>query len=577
MFPLVKRLWKHIALRRKRQCILLFGLTVLASLSEIISIGAIFPFLGALLNPEKIYQNQYALPLIQWLNIKSSSELLLPLSITFGVAAILAGGIRLLLIWATTKLSFAMGADLGCDIYRSTLHQEYKVHINRNTSEVIDAIQNKTNAVIYSILIPSLNLMSSFVMMALTLVALLLLSPFITITTLVCFGSVYLYVIWFARKKLVDNGLKISTKSIQILKTLQEGLGAIREVLLDANQSFYLKIFQSADLELRQAQASSTYIGSFPRYFVETLGMVALAGFALYLSSSDFVIGAAIPILGVAALGAQKLLPFLQQAYSAWANLKVGRASLLDVLFFLEDNRISLVQDGGIVAPLEFREKIEMKDIFFKYESDNQWVLYGVNIEIKKGSRVGFIGQTGGGKSTFLDIFMGLLDPSSGVTRVDGNEVTSKNKIGWQKLIAHVPQVIYLSDGTIAENIAFGILPHEINYERILEVVVQAQLLPFISGLSDGVLTHVGERGVKLSGGQRQRIGIARALYKRANILIFDEATSSLDNETESAVMEAIWSLSTDLTILIIAHRMSTLDKCDEIYELTNKNLVLKN
>lgn len=558
------------------QCELLLILTIFSSLSEIVSIGAIFPFLGALLNPEKIFENRHAQFFIDWLGVGSSADLLLPLTISFVLVVTAAGVLRLLLIWSTTKLSFAMGADIGYAVYQNTLSQEYRAHLDRNSSEVIDAIQNKTNTVIYLVLLPALNLVSAFVLLILVLMALMLVNPLITIVTLIAFSSIYGIIIWSTKQRLVINGQKISVKSMEILKTLQEGLGSIRDILLDGNQAFYLKIFQKTDLQLRKAQASSTYIGTFPRNMMELFGIITLAIFAFSLSKSNAGIAGAIPLLGVAALGAQRLLPILQQAYTAWTNIKVGKDSLVGVLEMLMKPS-SIDGEASInIHPIEFHRQIELKDLSFRYTSAGPWILNRVNLQIQKGSRIGFMGKTGGGKSTLSDILMALLEPSGGALIVDGQMISKQNRAAWQKRIAHVPQTIYLIDGTIAENIAFGIPPEEIDYKRVYEVASKAQILSFVNELPEKFKTPVGERGAKLSGGQRQRIGIARALYKKADVFIFDEATSSLDGPTELAVMDAINQFDSELTILIIAHRLSTLKMCNETYQLDEGILALK-
>lgn len=572
-FALILELWTYISYRRKRQCLILLILTIFASLSEIVSIGAIFPFLGALLSPEKIYSSKYAFYLIEWFGIRSSSDLLLLITTVFVLVAVFAGGLRLLLIWSTTKLSFAMGADLGFEMYRNILYQEYYIHLDKNSSEVIDAIQNKTNTVIYLVLMPVLNLMSAFVLVMLVIAVLLLIDPFVTFATLLGFGTLYTMLIWAARRTLVSNGQLISSKSIGVLKAIQEGLGSIRDILLDSNQEFHLNIFHKTDLQLRKAQASSTFIGVFPRNIMEILGLVSLSIFAYYLSGSATGIASAIPVLGAAALGAQKLLPIMQQAYNAWTNIKVGKDSLVGVLEILK-KPCPLAGNANVkISPINFTDRINIIDIYFRYAEDAPWVLNGVNIEIKKGSRVGFMGKTGGGKSTLLDIVMGLLEPTNGSLEIDGQKIGRQNKAAWQKRIAHVPQAIYLTDGTISENIAFGMASENIDYKRVYEAAAKAQLLPFIEGLAENFETHVGERGVKLSGGQKQRIGIARALYKNADVFIFDEATSALDDSTESEVMESIQGYGPELTILIIAHRLSTLEMCETVYQLDGGNV----
>ncbi len=573
IFTLLVGLWSHIPKKRKKQSVMLITLSILVSLTEIISIGSILPFLAALLNPEKIFSNQHAQFFIEKIGIRSSTELLLPLTISFVIIAIIAGGLRILLIWSTTNLSFAIGADLGYAMYKNTLYQEYSVHKEKNSSQLIDAIQNKNSTVIYLVLMPALNLMSTFILMLMVVAVLFFINPFISLIIFVTFGSIYGIVIVSARQRLINYSQQISIKSVEILKTLQEGFGSIRDILLNANQSFYLRIFQKADLQLRKAQASSTYIGVFPRNIMEILGIATLSVFAYFVSKSTNGIAEAIPLLGVAALGAQRLLPVLQQAYNAWTNIKVGKDSLVRVLEMLEEP-ISLTTKVSVEMPIiNFENKIELKNICFRYDDESPLILNGVNLEIPKGSRLGIMGKTGGGKSTFLDILMGLLHPVNGSLSVDRMVIDKYNKASWQKRIAHVPQSIFLTDGSIAENIAFGVPSEKIDYRRIHEVVSQAQLLTFVNGLEKKLETRVGERGVKLSGGQKQRIGIARALYKSADIFIFDEATSALDSSTELAVMDSIKSFGPNLTILIISHRLSTLEICDEIYELDKGRL----
>jgi ATP-binding cassette subfamily B protein len=276
-----------------------------------------------------------------------------------------------------------------------------------------------------------------------------------------------------------------------------------------------------------------------------------------------------IPILGALALGAQRLLPFLQQAYSSWTTIRGTQASLKDILTLL-DQPIPSHDKNKISYPLNFKKNITIENLGFRYNLQSAYVLKELNLTIEKGSCVGFIGTTGSGKSTLLDILMGLLEPTNGHLKIDGQIISSNNNHAWQYHIAHVPQNIFLADSSIEENIAFGLPKKEIDKNRVKEAAQLAQLSSVIEALPDQYQTIVGERGIRLSGGQRQRIGIARAFYKKADIMIFDEATSSLDTETEQAVMKAIQNYSKNLTLLIIAHRLSTLENCTKIVELDN-------
>jgi ATP-binding cassette subfamily B protein len=539
---------------------------ILASFAEILSIGAVLPFLAVLTAPVRIFEHPYTQPLIQTLGLTEPSQLLLPLTIVFGLAAITAGAMRLLLLWASTRLSFATGADLSISIYRRTLYQPYAVHVARNSSEIINGISNKTNGVI-NILIMLLNLISSSVMLSAILIALLSVDPVIALAAFGGFGVIYAFIIWLTRNRLLINSQLMARESTHVIKSLQEGLGGIRDVLIDGSQATYCQIYRNADLPLRRAQANNSFISTSPRYAMEALGMLLIAVLAYILAQQTDGIAKAIPVLGALALGAQRLLPVLQQAYAAWSSIQGGQASLQDTLELL-DQPLPDYADQVAAKPLPFREHITLKQLSFRYGPQTPWVLNNFNLTIAKGSRVGFIGITGSGKSTLLDVVMGLLPPTEGMLEIDGQQVKAGNHRAWQAHIAHVPQAIFLADSTIGENIAFGVPKDQIDHARVRQAAQQAQIAEAIETWPKQYQTIVGERGIRLSGGQRQRIGIARALYKQADVIIFDEATSALDNETEQAVMQAIEGLNEDLTILIIAHRLTTLKNCTQIVEL---------
>jgi len=539
---------------------------ILASFAEILSIGAVLPFLGVLTAPDRIFEHPAAQSFVKILGLTEPEQLLLPLTIAFGLAALMAGTMRLLLLWASTRISFATGADLSISIYRRTLYQPYMVHVARNSSEIINGISNKTSGVI-NIIVMLLNLISSIVMLSAILIALLSVDPVIAMAAFGGFGFIYALIIRLTRNQLLINSQRMARESTHVIKSLQEGLGGIRDVLIDGSQAAYCQIYRNADLPLRRAQGSNSFISASPRYAMEALGMVLIAVLAYTLAQQSDGIAKAIPILGALALGAQRLLPVLQQAYAALSSIQGGQASLQDTLELL-DQPLPEYADQPVTKPLPFRQHISMKQLSFRYSLQTPWVLNNLNLTIAKGNRVGFIGTTGSGKSTLLDIVMGLLQPTEGTLEIDGQSITTSNHRAWQAHIAHVPQAIFLADSTIEENIAFGVPKDKIDHERVRQAARQAQIADIIETWPKQYQTFVGERGIRLSGGQRQRIGIARALYKQADVIIFDEATSALDNETEQAVMEAIEGLSKDLTILIIAHRLTTLKSCTQIVEL---------
>jgi len=514
-------------------------------------------------------------PVIQILALTEPKQLILPLTILFITVALLAGVIRLTLLYAMTRLSFATGADLSINIYRRTLYQAYEVHVSRNSSEVINSIINKTNTVIRGVISPTLNLISSIILLVGIMGALFAINPTVALSASIGFGLLYWIVIRYTKTHLKDNGKTIADQSTQMIKSLQEGLGGIRDVLIDGTQQFYCKLYRNADLPLRRASGNNQFISGSPRYAMEAIGMVLIAGFAYLMTQQESGMVTAIPMLGVLALSAQRLLPVLQQAYSAYSTIKGSKSSFEDVLNLL-DQPLPEYADQPLPEPIPFAKEIKLNNLNFRYSEDSPWVLKNVNLSLKKGSRIGFMGITGSGKSTLLDIVMGLLPATEGGLMIDNQTINNQNRRAWQAHIAHVPQNIYLSDSTIEENIAFGIEKELIDHQRVKKAAQQAQIAELIEQWEGSYQTFVGERGIRLSGGQRQRIGIARALYKQADVLMFDEATSALDSETEREVMEAIESLGKEMTVLIVAHRLTTLKSCDKVVSIGKNNITIK-
>lgn len=537
------------------------------SFAEMFSIGAVLPFLGVLTSPEQVFAHPIAQHMVKLLGLTTPSQLVMPFIITFAGAALMAGSLRVLLLWVSTRLSFAVGADLGISIYRRTLYQPYAVHVARNSSEVISGISGKANGVIYNIVLPVLTIIGSSIMLITILIGLLVIEPVIALLAFGGFGALYALIVRFTRRRLLVDSQSIARESVHVIKALQEGLGGIRDVLIDGSQATYCQVYQNADIQLRDAQGRSTFIAASPRYVMEVLGMLLITALTYLLIHQTDGLAKAIPTLGSIALGAQRLLPVLQQGYGSWTAIQSGQTSLQDTLELLDQPLPSHANQHTLEA-LPFAKSISLRQLAFRYGPELPYVLKDLSLTIDKGSRVGFIGVTGSGKSTLLDIVMGLLEPTLGRLEVDSTSVTSINNRAWQLHIAHVPQAIFLADSTIEENIAFGVPKDQIDLSRVRKAAQQAQIAETIETWGNQYQTVIGERGIRLSGGQRQRIGIARALYKEADVIIFDEATSALDNQTEQAVMQAIAGLSQDLTLLIIAHRLTTLKGCTKIVEL---------
>jgi ATP-binding cassette, subfamily B, bacterial PglK len=570
---LLLRLWHHLNRRRQRQFGLLLLLMLVSAFAEVVSLGAVLPFLGILTSPDLVFDYPGVKDVAKTLGITSPNQLVFPLTVAFVSVALLAGAIRILYLWFSQRIAFSSGCELGAEAYRRTLYQPYQVHVGRNSSKVISVLTNRVSGVVTEILFPALNLINSSVLVIAILIALIAIKVTVGLLVMVSFGAAYGLITWRVQHRLMRNSRVISHEQTQVIKALQEGLGGVRDVLLDGTQSVYCDIYRQADRPLRRAQGSTLFIGGCPRFAMEVFGITLIALLAYHLSIRFGGFSNVIPALGALVLGAQRLLPALQQSYAAWSTITGAFDSLLETIELLEQPIYEDLQRPA-PAPFTFKNSVRFDGVRFRYHSDGPWVLDDFNLTIPKGARVGFVGSTGSGKTTTLDVLMGLLPPNEGKFLVDDQPLTGDRIRAWQRIIAHVPQSIFLADSTLAENIALGIPLEAIDMDRVRQAAQQAQIADFIESKPEGYNALVGERGIRLSGGQCQRIGIARALYKQTRVLVFDEATSSLDNATEQSVMSAIDGLNREFTILIIAHRIATLRQCNIIVELENGRVV---
>ena len=572
---LLKEVWNNINKQRKRHLVLLLFFILIVSLIEMLSIGLVLPFLAILTNPDKFLSDERLEPFLIFLEVSNSIELIKLGTLVFIVSILVTAILRLLLLHFSTQLSFRIGSAFNYQIYNRALRQSYEAHLLRNTSEVIDLISNKTNIVIYGVLLSSINFISSAVMLILILIILVLIDPLSAFGTFITLGLFYYSILRFTKNSLFVKSEIVASQSSLIIKNLQEGLGSIRDVIITKSQDFYSKKFSYADNLLRQSQAFIAFFTTAPKYLLEMLGMLSIAILALVLTLKSGGVNNTIPTLGIIALSAQRLLPVLQQLYSSWANVNSSRSSLYDFLKSYEKNpQINSLQIFSR-EELPFFNKIEFDKLSFSYSS-GPTILSNISFSIRKGDRVGIFGKTGSGKSTLVDILLGLLKPSKGSMLIDGMKISDQNCHLWQEKIAHVPQTIFLLDASIEENIAFGVEKSNIDISKVILSARNSQLEDFILSLPNQYKTIVGENGVQLSGGQRQRIAIARALYRHSEIVVLDEATSALDYDTENAVTEAIGTLSNDITIIVVAHRLRTLKNCNVLVEVKNSTIKIE-
>lgn len=562
---LLRRLIFGFSRRRKLQFVGVFLFTLGGAGAELIGIGAVLPFLQLVAAPESMSRMPVVQQAISLVGGREVADLIMPAAALLVAAAILASAARMALVWINFRFVGVLTYDLSMLVFSRTIRQPYGMHVRRNTAEVLSGIE-KVNYVGAYLLAPLLQALSSAVIAAAIMVLLFLVDSVTATIAAVVMGAAYVGIGLLSRPVLLRMGKRLAALSTERVKLAQESFGGIRDIILDRSHPMFERQFGLVDAEVRKISANVGFISSAPRYLIEAAAIILIAVLALYYTGRPGGVIGAVPVLGALALGAQRLLPLLQNISSAWVQYASTSGLLSDLFKLIDGPVLSSGSTPHKIVPLAFERSIELRGLGFSY-SDSHAVV-NVDLLIPKGARIGFIGRTGSGKSTLLDLVMGLLEPTSGCILVDGVPLQGETLARWQAQIAHVPQSIFLTDDSIAANIAFGSSPDAIDLEQVRRAAALADIHEFIETLPHGYGTRVGERGVRLSGGQRQRIGIARALYKRAAVLVLDEATSALDDSTEAVVMRGIENLDRSLTVLLIAHRLSTVAACDMVVRL---------
>lgn len=568
---LIGRLFACLDARRRVQISIALALMVLSGVAEALSLATVLPFLWVLTNPGELWQWPSVQRVAPLLGISGPSELLLPAALLFSGAVLIAAAIRLTNVWVSARLSAAIGSDLSADAFRRSIYQPYSLHLGRNSSVLIASMTTQLELTVLA-LGQSLQMVSASIILVGLLLCLFLVDWQVALVAGAAASLIYATIVGIAKSALLHNSEHITRAQIQQVKILRESFGAIRDVILNGTQQFFFDTYRRVDRPMRQRQAQNQFLNLYPRYAVEAVGMIAIVVLAFGLVSQRGDAKQVVPLLGVLALAAQRLLPTLQLIYSAWTDIRSKSHAVRAVLDVLSQP-LPQGRSDNLLPPLTIKSHINFERVGFRYQPESSQVIQEVSFRINKGERIGIVGTTGSGKSTTLDLLMGLLTPTAGRICVDGvdlhDELHPARLLAWRAAISHVPQTVYLADSSFAANIAFGIPPEQIDMDRVKRAARQAQIAHFIESSPQGYEGMVGERGVRLSGGQRQRIGIARALYRQAQVLVFDEATNALDSTTEQAVVEAIESLGNDLTIVVVAHRVTTLKNCDQIVELS--------
>ena len=543
--------------------------------STVSGIAAIAPFFAVLGQPQLIDHNA----LLHWAfahgGFLSKRGFVVALGVAFIAMMLIANLINVLGSLAMSRVALRIGTELQSTLFADYLSRPYSFHIHANSTTLFNNILHEIARVTNGILLNAFLLVTNLVTASFIILSIVLLQPLVALAMIAGLAGGYALIYLVLRNRLLQLGHTQSRSAIEQARILHESFGAIKEIIVLQAQNLFRARFERASKSYSLAAAHGQVLAQNPRHLMECVAAIGLVGLALVLGGRDDGVGPWLGQLTFLAFAAYRLLPTLQQVFAASVHIRADRAALALIAPDLRRARAaihaSMAENSArtdCAWQLRPQLEIRLEAVSFRYASDRPWALNGVSLQIPARSAVGIVGVNGSGKTTLVDVIVGLLVPSEGHVAVDGNVLDEANRTAWQSRIAYVPQNIFLLDASIAENIALGIPAADIDRHRLLEAVRLAQLDEFIKSLPAGYEHRVGERGIQLSGGQRQRIGIARALYRAANVLVLDEATSALDGLTEQELMATLGGLRGRYTIILIAHRMTTVRSCDLIFEL---------
>jgi ABC-type multidrug transport system fused ATPase/permease subunit len=567
-------IWRLLDPRQKRRLVLLQFVSLFMALSTVASIASVMPFFAVLAEPQSIHDNRWLALAYEQSGMQSDRSFMVLLGV--GVVLLIVGSSMLNLLGglAMTRFAFWVGNDFQITLFSEYLDRDYLFHARTNSAKLVNNTTAQVDRITRGILMQAVAFTNNLIISAAIVTAILIVNPKIALGTALVLGGAYGVIYMLVRRKLADYGQRQSLAGASRMKALSEGFGGIKEIIVLRSREVFRHEFQRNCWEIARVQANAQILAVSPKYLLEGIAVGGLVTVALVLSGGSGGVTwlAEITFLGLAAY---RLMPSLQWCFQEAATMRANRSALEDLAADLRNGRETLRREasarskspGSRIVP---SRSLEVDGVCFRYAEDRPLVLDGIRLSIVAGSTVGFVGPSGSGKTTLADVILGLLVPESGQILVDGTPIDDRSRNEWQRGLAYVPQNIFLTDGSIAENIAFGVPRHLIDHQRLLESARLARLDEFVESLEHGFDEVIGERGVRLSGGQRQRIGIARALYRDAAVLVFDEATSALDGVTEQEVMQAIEGLHGHRTIILIAHRLTTVRNCDAIFEFEN-------
>jgi ATP-binding cassette, subfamily B, bacterial PglK len=576
MFKLIKQLFTLLTPGQRKRFYVLQILVVLMAFMEIAGVVSIIPFMVLVGDVSQLQQDTIIAQVYQASGITSESQFVFLLGVGVLVMLFISAIISIFTTWKLNMLAAKIGVEISDRLYIYYLKQNWLFHASGSSSLLTKKVAIEAGRVSGGIVMPLMQMNARIILALLMGLTIFVYDPKVAIIGLTIFTIAYFILFKLVKVRLQRNGKNISEVYEQRFRLMSEGFGGIKDVLLLGRDSDFIERFSRAGDTLSYSQGANNTLKQVPRYFMELITFGSMIALVLYLiASHDGNLSIILPILSVYALATFKLLPAFQQIYTGVAGIKGNIAAFESIQQDLINSEkmqlVPLKPEQGYLRP---KQQISLENVTFSYPGIEEPTLVQLNMSISANSVIGIVGPSGSGKSTLIDILLGLIEPQQGQLKVDGAIINDQNRSTWQNTIGFVAQSIFLSEGTIAENVAFGIPQDQIDLKRVRQALKLAHLAELLQSLERGIHTKVGERGVQLSGGQRQRIGIARALYHKAEVLIFDEATSSLDGITEKLIMEAIHDFSGQKTIIMIAHRLKTIQKCDQIFLIDKGQVV---
>lgn len=564
------KLYEMLSASEKRLFYIVWVLMFFAGVMQVLGIASILPFMTVLSNRQMIYDNKYLNWVYSFFNFNNEIDFLIFLAGVVIAFIFLANFTIAFTRWVQARFVTYIGIKLQNNLLEQYLHKPYTFFLKRNTATLSKTVLGETYQAITNVMVPGLEMINQLVISIMILVLLVTIEGQLALFSFAILGGLFYSVFYLIRRNLRKIGKKRVVINGHRFKAAQEALSGVKEIKLMGKEAAYLNQFSKAVRAMLRLNEKGTLYQQIPPIIMEVIVMTGIMGLLLYLLITEGGLMEALPTISLFAFAAFRLKPSLQSFFQTWSKIKYHYPALENVMEDMDADEEDNEKFEKTDKRLSIKKAVTVDNITFRYPDTDKSALEEISIEIKANTSVAFVGPTGSGKTTLVDVLLGLLKVQSGSIKVDGVPLIGKHWREWQNNIGYIPQHIYLTDDTVAANIAFGISHNKINDEQVLKCSIAAHLHEFIEDLPQGYNTVIGERGIRLSGGQRQRIGIARALYHNPDVLVMDEATSALDNITEASVMEAIHELSGTKTILMIAHRLTTVKNCDKIFLLQN-------